>query len=136
MKIGELAAATGLSASAIRFYEQSGLLPPAKRGANGYRDYADEAVERLQLVRMAQGLGFSLDTIRAAFAADGGFSKPDMLRKMDERLHEIDQLLATLEAQRQELRGLRATVEENWQVGICMRTGEPIGPAKTNNRSA
>ena len=37
MKIGELSRLTGLATSAIRFYEASGLLPSAERGANGYR---------------------------------------------------------------------------------------------------
>jgi DNA-binding transcriptional MerR regulator len=46
MKIGELAAAAGVAASAIRFYEQSGLLPAAQRGGNGYRSYSNDAIER------------------------------------------------------------------------------------------
>ena len=61
MKIGELAAATGLATSAIRFYEQSGLLPAAQRAGNGYRSYSVEAVDRLRFIQVAQALGFTLD---------------------------------------------------------------------------
>src|SRR3546814_19762092 len=43
VKIGQLADATGATAKTLRFYEDSGLLPPAKRAANGYRDYPPEA---------------------------------------------------------------------------------------------
>ena len=42
MKIGELSQRTGMATSAIRFYESSGLLPAAERGANGYRQYGEE----------------------------------------------------------------------------------------------
>ena len=65
MKIGELAAATGLAPSAIRFYEQSGLLPAAQREANGYRSYSADAVERLRYIQLAQALGFTLEIGRA-----------------------------------------------------------------------
>src|SRR5471032_3169770 len=71
MKIGELAAATGLAPSAIRFYEQSGLLPAAQRAANGYRSYSVEAVERLRYIQLAQALGFTLDTLRAGIVNRG-----------------------------------------------------------------
>lgn len=54
MKIGELADKTGMASSAIRYYEQSGLLPKAERGANGYRDYSEAAVEHLRRIQMAQ----------------------------------------------------------------------------------
>jgi DNA-binding transcriptional MerR regulator len=47
MKIGELAARSGIAASAIRYYEQAGLMPKAERGANGYRAYGDSALERV-----------------------------------------------------------------------------------------
>ncbi|MGC9582281.1 UNVERIFIED_CONTAM: MerR family DNA-binding transcriptional regulator, partial [Salmonella enterica subsp. enterica serovar Typhimurium] len=50
MKIGELARLSGVAASRIRFYEASGLLQPAERQSNGYREYAPESVTRLQII--------------------------------------------------------------------------------------
>ena len=44
MRIGQLAEATGTTTKTLRFYEESGLLPPAERLASGYRDYAQDAV--------------------------------------------------------------------------------------------
>ena len=49
MKIGELAKISGVSASAIRFYEQKGLIPQVARRPSGYRIYNNEAVNRLLL---------------------------------------------------------------------------------------
>src|SRR5476651_325574 len=54
MKIGELANQTGLAASAIRFYERSGVLPAPDRGVNGYRSYGESDVQRLHMIRIAQ----------------------------------------------------------------------------------
>ncbi len=57
MKIQELAQKTGLSVHTIRFYEKQGLLDGrhVRRENNNYRDYSDEAIERLNLVKKFQG---------------------------------------------------------------------------------
>lgn len=47
----------------IRYYETTGLLPPAGRTASGYRDYEVADVQRLRFIRRARDLGFSLDRI-------------------------------------------------------------------------
>jgi MerR family copper efflux transcriptional regulator len=120
MKIGELAAATGVAASAIRFYEDSGLLPAAERGGNGYRTYSNDAIERLRLIQMAQSLGFSLDALRAVFASAEGFRKEELMRNLDGRLIDIDKLLSTLRSQRRELRDLRETLRRSWAAGDCV----------------
>ena len=124
MKIGELAAATGLAPSAIRFYEQSGLLPAAERAANGYRSYSADAVERLRYIQLAQALGFSLDTLRAGLLTRGAQSKAeihdDLLQRLDTRLVEIDHMLATLRTQRRDLLTVRAQMEASWAGGECL----------------
>lgn len=119
MKIGELAAQTGLAPSAIRYYEQSGLLPEPTRGPNGYRVYPDTAIERLRLIRNAQQLGFSLDTLRDAFASTETLTADNLLCGLDARLDEIAQSMATLRAQRSELQRLRALVVDARKAGTC-----------------
>jgi MerR family copper efflux transcriptional regulator len=117
MKIGELAQKTGLTASAIRFYETQGLLPPPVRGANGYRAYDDSAVRRLHSVQTVQKLGFSLDAIRGLFQHDGRCSKTRTLEQIDIRLEEVRQLELTLAAQRDELLALRGVLQESIRSG-------------------
>jgi len=68
VRIGQLAAATGLSTKTIRYYEDIGLLPAPSRVPSGYRDYRDDAVARLRFVRAAQSVGFSLGEIREVLA--------------------------------------------------------------------
>lgn len=65
MRIGDLAAAAGLSARTIRFYEQARLLSEPPRTPSGYRDYPPETPARLAFIRHAQAAGFTLAEIRS-----------------------------------------------------------------------
>ena len=57
MKVSELAERAGIAPSAVRWYESVGILPPATRRPNGYREYADEDLARLRLVVSLRRLG-------------------------------------------------------------------------------
>lgn len=61
MNIGDAAAASGISAKMIRYYEEIGLIPRADRTASNYRTYSMEAVHSLRFIRRARELGFSLE---------------------------------------------------------------------------
>ncbi len=63
MKIGELARASGITAQAVRFYEQAGLLHRPRRTASGYRMYDASDLKRLRFIGKAKQLGFSLSEI-------------------------------------------------------------------------
>ena len=63
-RISEAAQRAGFTASALRFYEASGLVPEAARTPGGYRTYDEAAVERLRFVHRARGLGLPLEEIR------------------------------------------------------------------------
>ena len=63
MKIGEAAAASGISERMIRHYEKTGLVPAAARTDSGYRDYGVQEVHTLRFIGRARDLGFSIDEI-------------------------------------------------------------------------
>ncbi|MGH8511575.1 MAG: MerR family transcriptional regulator [Gammaproteobacteria bacterium] len=65
LKIGQLAQATKCNIETIRYYERAGLLPLPPRTQGGYRVYELEHVKRLNFVRRARDLGFSLEEVRA-----------------------------------------------------------------------
>ncbi len=64
MRIGELARQSGVPATALRYYEQLGLLPEPGRTESGYRVYGEEAVDRLAFIRAAQAVGLTLAEVR------------------------------------------------------------------------
>lgn len=63
MRIGEVAKQSGMTVEAVRFYERQGLLPRSLRTEAGYRVYAADDLRRIQFIRQAKRLGFSLQEI-------------------------------------------------------------------------
>lgn len=99
LSIGRLADRTGLTVSAIRFYEEQGLIVSA-RNAGGQRRFARATIRRLSFVRIAQALGFPLAEIRTQLDGLPGGRTPT--RKDWERLSrrfaaDIDARIAGLE---------------------------------------
>ena len=64
MNIGQAAAASGVTAKMIRYYEGVGLIPSARRASSNYRHFSPEDVHRLRFIRRARELGFSVERIR------------------------------------------------------------------------
>ncbi|MBT3306728.1 MAG: Cu(I)-responsive transcriptional regulator [Alphaproteobacteria bacterium] len=63
MNIGAAADETGVSAKTIRYYESIGLIPPARRAENGYRDYSGFDIETLKFIQRARRLGFTVKDV-------------------------------------------------------------------------
>ncbi|MDR7332689.1 MerR family transcriptional regulator [Roseateles asaccharophilus] len=104
MQIGTLSERTGLSRDSLRFYEKRGLLQ-ARRSANGYRDYPEEAVQWLGYVRTAQQLGFTLAEIAAdlPLLAQGQDAGPALRDALARKLADVDARIAGLQSLRNEL---------------------------------
>ncbi|MGH2452433.1 MAG: heavy metal-responsive transcriptional regulator [bacterium] len=109
MRIGELAKNAGLNPKTIRYYEEIGLLPPARRTGSGYRQYASEDVERLEFIRTAQGLSLALDEIREilSFRDRGESPCPHVLLLIDKKTQEIEARIRGLRGLAEDLKRLR-----------------------------
>lgn len=64
LRIGMLSKRTGCNIETIRYYERIGLLPKTPRTEGGYRLYRVDHLKRLNFIRRARELGFSLDEVR------------------------------------------------------------------------
>jgi DNA-binding transcriptional MerR regulator len=125
MRIGEAAAITGLEASAIRFYEQQGVLPTPRRTRSGYRSYDDADVELLGFVKRARSLEIPLDDIRQIVELRNGGQAPcAVVRTVIAReAATIETRIAALEDLRRELFRLQELAEEvvdDWPDGACV----------------
>jgi DNA-binding transcriptional MerR regulator len=93
LSIGDVAAATGLRTSAIRYYEEAGVLPTPVR-VSGKRRYDSDTIDRLTLVRFCGRLGMSLADVRGLLAAPRGRRAKDYWRQLvDGKLVEISGLI-------------------------------------------
>ena len=62
-KIGQLASLTGLTVDTVRFYENKGLVQASQRSDAGYRLFSADDLARLQFIKRAKTVGFTLDEI-------------------------------------------------------------------------
>ncbi len=107
LSIGAVARRTGLAVSAIRYYEEQGLVAPI-RDAGGRRHFPRSDIRRLSFVRVLQGFGFTLSRIRAVLGVlpDARTPTPEDWAGIAETLRgEIDARIATLERMRDDLDG-------------------------------
>jgi MerR family transcriptional regulator, redox-sensitive transcriptional activator SoxR len=99
--IGELARTARVRASALRYWEQLGLLPVARR-EGGRRVWPATAVRRVALIKMAQKAGFTLAEIRRLLGVDASPSATRQWRELaSKKLPELDQHIAEIQALRQ-----------------------------------
>lgn len=116
MTRGELARRAGLSAAAIRYYEDSGVLPVPGRTAKGYRIYSGDYLVKLKFIKDAKSLGYSLKEIQAAFALLGSEMDAESLKeRVRDKITEIDEKVAALRSIQSMLAGLLKTPQDDIQ---------------------
>ncbi|MBH3421247.1 MerR family transcriptional regulator [Pseudomonas gessardii] len=106
MNIGELARQSGLAASRIRFYEAQGLINQVGRQANGYRRYAPEALQTLQLIQSAQQAGFTLQELKALMPAEGEHKRDELIQGLERKVLQIEVMQAQLAHSKAQLLGV------------------------------
>ena len=93
MKINEVEALVNITKKNIRFYEEQGLIAPRRNLENGYRDYCEEDVQRLQQIKLLRKLGVSIEEIRQML--NGNHTVGDGMRRhlitLDRERQNLDQ---------------------------------------------
>ncbi|RRO20544.1 MerR family transcriptional regulator [Saccharopolyspora rhizosphaerae] len=115
MRIGDLSRRTGVAAHLLRYYEAQGLLEPT-RGANGYRDYSDDAVLTVVQIRKLLAAGLSTAEIKLLLPCASGATPdlhpcPELLATLRTRLRGLDERIDALTHSRQTLRAYLDAVD-------------------------
>ena len=111
MKIGKISRKTGLTSSAIRFYEQEGLLPKSSR-TGGKRDFDEAAITSLNFIKLAKEAGFSLKEVKT------------LLREFQDG---VPPSKTWNKIAHQKLRELDITIERTKQMQSILRNGMKCG---------
>lgn len=121
MKIGELAHRAGVGVDTVRYYERQGLMPVPARKASGYRLFEAGDVTRLQFVRRAKALGFTLSEIRELLALSGRRQDDmaDLKTAVTEKLVDLEAKLAELTRIRDGLKALVASCPGHGALARC-----------------
>ncbi len=96
MTIGQVARRISVAATTLRYYEREGLVDPTNRSRSGYRLYDESAVERLQFIRAAQAVGFTLADIQTLLELDDDMPCKEVQSLLERRISEVDLKLADL----------------------------------------
>jgi DNA-binding transcriptional MerR regulator len=130
LTIGELARRAGVSTSALRYYEELGLLPQPAR-TSGQRRYPASAARLVGTILLYRDAGFTLAEQRALMAGPGGGD--DQRRLMRRKLAELDEQIARAQAARDAIsHALRCPHEDigqcpNFNAGVTARlAGQPL----------
>jgi Hg(II)-responsive transcriptional regulator len=121
MRTVEAATKAGVNRETLRYYERRGLLPEPMRTGSGYRSYDAGAVRIVRFVKAAQELGFSLTQIESLLhLADGGPASCEVTQALaTEKITELDEKIASLQAMRGSLETLLATCQQPHRQREC-----------------
>ena len=109
MNIGQASRASGLPAKTIRYYEDIGLVEPARRG-NGYRAYSGAHLHNLRFLARARSLGFSIEECRKLLSLyeDRNRASADVKKMAQAHIASIEDKIAQLQGMKATLAGLAA----------------------------
>lgn len=104
MKIGEVAKLSGTGIETIRYYERAGLLLEPERRPSGYRQYDEATVERLDYIKRAKELGFTLAEIKELLDLSFAHSNCDHIRQRAEtKIIDIESKIRSLQQMKRSL---------------------------------
>jgi MerR family copper efflux transcriptional regulator len=108
VNIGAAAVSSGVNAKMIRHYEAIGLLRPAERRANDYRDYGERELHELRFIRRARRLGFSIPEIGELLTLwrDRGRPSRDVKRIAEAHIRDLQSRVAEMQVMADTLRHL------------------------------
>ena len=117
----QLANSAGVNVETLRYYERRGLLPEPPRRASGYRQYSQDDVARIQFIKRAKELGFTLQEVQELLNLRVDPDTPCAMvkRRADLKIIDIEEKLRSLKRIKKALNKLAATCSGRGPVGDC-----------------
>lgn len=124
--IGEVAELLGVSAHTLRYYEKIGLLAPVSKTTSGRREFSEADIKRLQFIKRAQRMHFSLDEIGELIELDKAPSvdKPHARKLVEEKLSDIEASLSDLLKLKKDLSRMLVACKSSKEAEDCPIIGE------------
>ncbi|GAA3885032.1 MerR family transcriptional regulator [Streptomyces sedi] len=128
MRVGELAARTGVSVRALRYYEEQRLLS-AERSPSGQRRYAEGAVERVRLIQQLYAAGLSSRTIAELLpCVVEGRATPELLRRLVAERDQVERRISALVEAGKRLDSVITAATGNMRTGVPCWQEDPEAP--------
>ena len=132
LKVGKLAEAAGVGVETIRFYERRGLLQQPEKKASGYREYNPGDVARIQFIKTAQAIGFTLKEIAELIQLEKDHNSRcgDVQQRAQEKVQLVEQKITQLQKMRAELNRLSQCCDSERPLSECGLTTCLAGSCK------
>ncbi len=121
LTIGQVAKLAEIGTETIRFYERENLIPAPPRRPSGYRSYEPEVVDRIQFIRRAKDLGFSLREIAELLSlrVDSEAACGEVMERATSKIEDIQGKIKTLSRMKRVLTKLVASCGANEVTDCC-----------------
>ena len=121
LTIGQVAKRAGVNVETVRYYERQGLIPEPPRRASGYRQYNLDFVKRIQFIKRAQSLGFSLKEIveLLELRIEPNTACDEVRLHAEQKITNIEQKIETLQRMKQVLDELVIACNQREPTGEC-----------------
>lgn len=121
LTIGQLAKKTKVNVETVRYYERRGLISEPPRRESGYRQYSQDAVSRIQFIKHAKELGFSLKEISELLSlrVDPDTDCGDVRKRAEAKIQEIEEKILALQRMKEALTKLAASCRGQGPTSEC-----------------
>ena len=121
LTVGQLAKKAQVNVETIRYYERRRLIPEPFRSESGYRHYSQDSIARIQFIKNAQELGFSLKEVSELLSlrVDPNTSCAEVKKMAEVKITDIQEKIHALQRIKEALTKLRASCQGRGPAGKC-----------------
>lgn len=121
LTIGQVAGRAEVGVETVRFYEREGLLEEPRRKASGYRQFDEQAVDRIRFIRRAKELGFTLKEIKELLdmRVEPTSTCADVKRRAEAKIEDVEERIRSLQKMKRALVKITKQCRGDGPAGEC-----------------